>query len=136
MVPALKYPANPPAVGDPTTAGDRAVQYAALLALSIALAVVLVRLSAWLRSRIDDPTRLLAIAAATLVAYGLLLIALPGTPDAIHPVVPAKLVWDFRVQSLGGLALMWAVIGLGLGWALERAVTSTPTNPESALAGA
>ncbi len=133
LVPGLKYPANPPAVGDPTTANDRAVQYAVLLALSIALAVVLVRLSGWLRSRIDDPTRLLAIASATLVAYGLLLVALPGTPDAINPVVPAQLVWDFRVQSLGGLALMWAVIGIGLGWALERAVVRGSVAPEPAL---
>lgn len=136
LIPGLKYPGNPPAVGDPATASDRTIQYAVLLALSIALAVVLVRLSGWLRSRIDDPSRVLAIASAALVGYGLLLIALPGTPDAINAVVPAKLVWDFRVQSLGGLALMWAVIGLGLGWALERAVESTPITPEPALARA
>lgn len=133
LVPALKYPANPPGAGDPTTTSDRTVQYVVLLALSIALAVVLVRLSGWLRSRIDDPTRLLAIASATLAGYALLLLALPGSPDAINPAVPAQLVWDFRIRSLGGLALMWAVIGIGLGWALERATASTPASLEPAL---
>lgn len=136
LIPALKYPANPPAVGDQTTASDRTVQYAVLIALSIALAMGLVRLSGWLRSRFDDPTRLLTIASATLGGYALLLITLPGTPDAIAPAIPAKLVWDFRLQSLGGLALMWATIGLGLGWALERAAATEPASTEPELANA
>jgi hypothetical protein len=34
--------------------------------------------------------------------------------------VPAGLVWDFRIRSLGGLALLWAGLGVGVGWLLER----------------
>jgi hypothetical protein len=29
-------------------------------------------------------------------------------------------VWDFRIRSLGGLALLWAGLGVGVGWLLER----------------
>lgn len=134
LVPAVKYPGNPPGVGDPSTVNERTVQYLVLVVLSIALAVLLTRLSGWLRSRVDDATRVLATAAATVVVYGLLLIAMPGSPDAIDPAVPAQLVWDFRLRSLGGLALLWATIGLGLGWALERAMASEPATTEPALA--
>jgi predicted cobalt transporter CbtA len=136
LIPGVKYPANPPAVGDPGTVNERTVQYLVLLASSIALAVLLTRLAGRLRSRIDGPTRVVAVAAATVVGYGLLVIAMPGSPDAIDPTVPAQLVWDFRVRSFGGLALLWAAIGIGLGWELERAVASEPVTAEPALARA
>ena len=133
LVPAVKYPGNPPGVGDPGTVNERTVQYLVLVVLSIALAVLLTRLAGWLRSRVDGPTRVVSIAAATVVGYGLLLIAMPGSPDAIDPAVPAQLVWDFRLRSLGGLALLWATIGLGLGSELERAVAREPATTELAL---
>jgi predicted cobalt transporter CbtA len=120
LVPALKYPANPPAVGDPDTVGQRTVQWLLLVVVSLLLAWGLARLSGSLRRRLDEPTRALAVTAATIVAFGALLVALPGTPDEIDPRVPAGLVWDFRIRSLGGLALLWAGLGVGLGWLLER----------------
>lgn len=133
LFPALKYPANPPGVGDPATVGGRTVQYFVIVLLSIALAVMLTRLSGWLRSRLDAATRVAAIAAAAVLGYGLLLVAMPGSPDVIDPAVPAQLVWDFRLRSLGGLALLWAATGLGLGWGLERATARGPVATEPAL---
>lgn len=120
LVPALKYPANPPAVGDPDTVGQRTVQWLVVVALSLLLAWALTRLSGSLRGRLDDPTRVLAVTAATVLAFGALLVALPGTPDEIDQRVPAALVWDFRLRSIGGLALLWSGLGVGLGWLLER----------------
>jgi predicted cobalt transporter CbtA len=136
LVPALKYPANPPAVGDPDTVNDRTVLYLVLIGLSVALAVGLVRLSGWLRHRMDDASRVLAVAAATAVGYGLLLVLMPGSPDAIDPVVPAQLVWDFRIRALGGLALLWTSIGLGLGWALDRLAATSPAAADHSVATA
>ncbi|MFP5321425.1 MAG: CbtA family protein [Acidimicrobiia bacterium] len=120
LMPALKYPANPPAVGDPDTVGDRTVLYLACIALSLVAAVALTRLAGVLRRRLDRPTQVLAVTIATVVVYGLVLVLLPGTPDEIAPEVPAALVWDFRIRSLGSLALLWVGLGLGLGWLLER----------------
>lgn len=125
LVPALKYPANPPAVGDPDTVGERTVQYLSCVVLAVVIAVLLVRLSGVLRDRLDDDTRIAAVAAATVVAYGLLFVLLPATPDAIDPAVPAALIWEFRIRSLGGLALLWTGLGLGLGWALDRETART-----------
>lgn len=134
LIPAVKYPANPPGVGDPATVQQRSLQYLVLVVLAIALAVGLTRLSGWLRSRLGGPTRVMSVVAATVIGYGLLLLVLPGSPDTIDPAVPAQLVWDFRLRSLGGLALLWAAIGIGLGWGLERAVATNTITTDPALA--
>lgn len=129
LMPALKYPANPPAVGDPDTVNERIGQYLALVIGSVALAALLTQLSGRLRW-LDDSTRVAVVAGAAIVGYGLLLIVLPGTPDAINPAVPAKLVWDFRLQSLGSLALLWIGLGLGLGWLLDRLLAGDESRQE------
>jgi predicted cobalt transporter CbtA len=121
LVPALKYPANPPGVGSEDTVGARTIGYLVLLAASVLVAVLLVRLSGWLRHRTDHATRVVAVAVVAAAAYGLLLVVLPAAEGVDVGAVPAGLLWDFRVRSLGGLALLWATLGLGLGWSLERA---------------
>lgn len=132
LIPGVKYPANPPGVGDRGNVDERTIQYLVLLALSIGLAVALVWLSGRLRAKLSTATRAVVVTATALAGYGLVLVALPNSPDAIDKAVPAQLVWDFRVRSLGGLALLWATIGLGLGWALERLVTPPQPLPDPA----
>jgi len=120
LVPMLKYPANPPAVGNPDTVNERTLQYVMLLAFSILAAVLVAKFSGWLRTRVDEPTRLVGLVASVVVLYGAALVVFPSSPDSIDPSVPAGLIWRFRVQSLGSLALLWSVLGLGLGWQLDR----------------
>lgn len=135
LFPALKYPANPPAVGDPATVDQRTVQYAALIVFSIVAAVLIARLSGRLRERFDDPTRLVMVIGAVIVVYGAALVLFPASPDSIQSSIPARLIWEFRLQSLGGLALLWTVVGLGLGWSLNRmtADARTPTRDPATL---
>jgi predicted cobalt transporter CbtA len=119
LVPALKYPANPPAVGDPDTIGRRTTLYVLLLAWSVVAAWGAWRLSLWLRARrTPDSTRLTASVALFAVVVGLGFVVLPGTPDAV--TAPATLVWRFRIASLGGAALVWLVSGTVLGALLTR----------------
>lgn len=129
LIPALKYPASPPGVGDPDTVGERTVLYLICLSVSVLLAIALTRLSGALHARLDDHTRIVVVATASVVAYGLLLVALPAAPPAGESAVPPELVWDFRVRSLGGLALMWLGLGLGLGWLLDRDTPAAPPAP-------
>nr|MDP9453199.1 CbtA family protein [Actinomycetota bacterium] len=77
-------------------------------------------LSGILRARVTDRNRLPAVVIAGIVAYGLLLVLLPAAPGSAEAAVPAELVWEFRVRSLGGLALLWLGLGLGLGWLLDH----------------
>ena len=120
LMPAIKYPANPPAVGDPDTVNERTIQYLAVIVVSVVAAIALTRLAGVLRHRLDRATQILAVTALTVVTYGLILAVLPGTPDAIADEVPAALVWDFRLRSIGGLALLWTGLGVGFGWLLGR----------------
>ena len=116
VVPFLKYPANPPAVGDPSTVNERTVLYFAALALSILLAWAVWRFH---RAALLAPTAQ-AWATAALYAAGLAVIflALPANPDDVE--APAELVWRFRLASLGGLAAAWAVLALVTGTLLSR----------------
>ena len=134
LVPALKYPASPPGVGDPETVGVRTVLYLSCLAASVVIAVALSRLSGALRARLGDHTRIVVVATLGVVAYGLLLVALPAGPRSGEPAVPPELLWAFRVRSLGGLALLWLGLGLGLGWLLDRDADRT-SGASSAVAG-
>ncbi|MDW3177572.1 MAG: CbtA family protein [Acidimicrobiia bacterium] len=128
VVPFLKYPANPPAVGDPETINERTIYYFALLGLSIALAN-----GVWsFIHRVERPALTRAWLGTTLYALGLAVIflALPGGFDQID--APADLVWDFRLASLGGLATTWAVMSLTMGTLLTRQAQSRLL-PQSAL---
>ena len=116
LVPFLKYPANPPAVGDPDTVNERTVLYFAVLGLSI-----LLTWAVW-RFHLGVSLSPVAKAWATAALYGagllVIFLALPGNPDAID--APADLVWRFRLASLGGLAAAWATLALVTGTLLSR----------------
>lgn len=116
LVPFLKYPANPPAVGDPDTVNERTVLYFAVLGLSILLT--------WAVWRFHRGVKLAPVAKAwaTAALYGaglvVIFLAVPGNPDVIE--APADLVWRFRLASLGGLAAAWATLSLVTGTLLSR----------------
>jgi predicted cobalt transporter CbtA len=122
LVPALKYPAMPPGAASADDASQRTVQYVICLVAAVLVAVLLTRLSGALRSRLRDHARLVLVVVSGVAAYALLLVLLPPAADAADRL-PAGLVWDFRIRSLGGLALLWGGLGLGLGWLLDHAAT-------------
>ena len=125
LIPFLKYPANPPTVGDPGTIGSRTAAYFTMVALSL-----LVVLGAWyvartLRERgVAAPARQLAVGLGIAVAVGLLFLVLPAGPDPGE--FPAGLLWDFRLSSLGTQLVLWAGIGVIFGLLCERANRREP----------
>lgn len=115
LVPFLKYPANPPGVGDPATIGRRTALYLLMLAWSLVATAAGWRAGWWMAGRgWPDHLRLPAVALlyAAVVVAGL--VALPGSPDPV--TAPAALVWRFRLTSLAGTAAFWAVCGTAFGW--------------------
>jgi predicted cobalt transporter CbtA len=122
LIPFCKYPANPPAVGDPDTITRRTVLYLIVLAWSCIATWAGWRLLRYLRDdrRLADPV---AVPAALAVWAGLIAVAytgLPGTPDRMPADVPATLLWRFRLATLGGAATFWTVLGLATGALLAR----------------
>jgi len=125
LMPQLRYPANPPGVGDPETITGRTSSY--LLAVALGLVVVTAgywALRALARKGIRPPVRqpLVLLGAVLMVGLGYLL--LPDSGDAI--AAPADLVWDFRIRSLGVLALLYASLGAIFGALTERADHTGP----------
>jgi len=119
LVPFLKYPANPPAVGDPDTIGRRTALYLLVLGLSIVAVWAAWRMATWTRGRgWEEQRRLPAVLGVFVVVVGVGYALLPGSPDPV--TAPAQLIWRFRVASLGGAAVYWAVLGLVMGMLLER----------------
>ena len=119
LVPNLKYPANPPAVGEPETIGLRTALYFVMIAVSIAAMVGSAALKRPLAARFGDWNANLMIAACYVVVVavaGLLLPAVNEVPDQF----PAALLWRFRIASIGSQLLMWAAIGLLFGALAQR----------------
>jgi predicted cobalt transporter CbtA len=119
-IPFLKYPANPPSVGDPSTIGARTAAYFTLVALSL-LAV----LAAWLAARVlrergvDALKRRAIVGAGLLLAISVLFLALP--PAASAEGFPSGLLWGFRLSSFGTQLVFWAGLGALFGLLSERA---------------
>jgi predicted cobalt transporter CbtA len=116
VVPWFELPPNPPAVGDPSTASERQRLFFVLVAVTAVVLAGAAHLSARLR-RADWPghRRVAAVGAATVVVLGVLVAVMPGNDDPIPRAVPASLVWEFRVASLGGNLLMWSALTVGFG---------------------
>jgi predicted cobalt transporter CbtA len=114
IVPFVKYPPNPPAVGDPATINERQWKYLALIFLTVVIFAVAARVSTHLRERgWTEDERLIAVGLALVVPLGLLVALLPPFHDPIG--VPANLVWRFRIASLGGNLLLWSVLTTAFG---------------------
>jgi predicted cobalt transporter CbtA len=119
LVPFLKYPANPPSVGDPETIGMRTSLYFVMIAVSIAALALAVSLARRLAARHGGwNATLLALAAyvVIIVATQLLLPAVNEVPDAF----PAVVLWKFRVASLGIQMVLWTTLGLLFGALADR----------------
>jgi predicted cobalt transporter CbtA len=116
-VPFIRYPANPPAVGDPATIGYRQNLYLTLLLLSAAGTALAVWLGGRLARQLRQPVWLITC-AGLLVVGAVLVVLMPPNPDPI--TAPADLISAFRIRSWLGLTLFWATFGALFGWLARR----------------
>ncbi|WP_245994346.1 CbtA family protein [Nocardioides immobilis] len=115
-VPFWKYPATPPAVGNPDSIGSRTTAYFALLLISVLAVIAAVVLANRLRARFDGFTSVVLAAAAYLVVVVAAGYLLPAVDEL--GAFPADTLWDFRRGSLLTLMTLWAAIGVGLTYAI------------------
>jgi predicted cobalt transporter CbtA len=133
LTPSLKYPANPPSVGNPDTIGIRTGAYFLLIATSIiVMALSLKARRYWSKSLGEWNAKLLA-AILYVVIVSACVHFLPRI-DEVPADFPASLLWNFRIASWETQAVLWSVLGLLFGWLTERAeATSKASRPKSAV---
>ncbi|MEU0266795.1 CbtA family protein [Nocardioides sp. NPDC006303] len=113
LMPALTVPANPPAVGDPDTVTQRTLAYLLTILLSIlAIGAVFALKRKLERRSVPVEWAWMTTVLGAVTATAVLLLASSGIAPEIPAVVPADLIWEFRVGSLAQLAGMWAAIGV------------------------
>lgn len=123
LVPALKYPPNPPSVGEAGTIVARTWLYFEMIGLSLVAALTGLSLKRLLEGRLGAAN---AALVAMLSFVGLVAVAmalLPGI-DEMPAGFPAQTLWSFRVASLGMQAILWSAIGLLFGVLTERSLKS------------
>jgi predicted cobalt transporter CbtA len=114
LIPGLKYPPNPPSIGDPETIGTRTALYFSMLFSSLLAMIVASMLRGPLAKKIGGWSAGMASVFAFLaavVAAALLLPSVTEVPDNF----PADLLWRFRLASFGAQAVLWSVLGLAFG---------------------
>jgi hypothetical protein len=123
LVPFVKYPPNPPAVGQADTIGARTGWYLAMVLASVALAIAAVWLARRIAARLGAWNGGLVAAAAYLVAIAVVAVSLPAVDETplpvrdasgaiVYPGLPADVLYEFRLLSLGAQLVLWAAIGV------------------------
>ena len=110
LMPALKYHANPPAVGDPETIYYRQSLYVAFLAISGFSALGLAFLYRKMGS-LNIKKAIIPAAYAAIISGAYL--AMPANPDPIN--APMDLVMGFRITSAITISMFWGLLGVIFG---------------------
>ncbi|UGT53014.1 CbtA family protein [Nocardia asteroides] len=133
-VPFFKYPANPPAVGDPETINERTWLWVAAVVLGLLAVAGAVAAYRALAGQLDS-LRLIAGVGAFVLVTTLGYVLLPGVNE-VSDDFPATLLWRFRVASLTETTTLWAALGLAFAALTEFASRrSTPVSGAVATAG-
>jgi predicted cobalt transporter CbtA len=125
IVPFLKYPPNPPSVGNPETIGARTALFFGMVAISLVVAVLTVRLQRRMQPTHGNWNASLIAIAGYIVLMGLAYVALPPV-DEVPAQFSATLLWNFRVAAIGIQAVIWATLGLLFGVLAQREVERVP----------
>lgn len=106
---ALKYPANPPAVGDPETIYYRETLYVGYIMISgfaaLGMAVI------WIKTRMNSKKIIIPLmyAAIMVTAY----VVMPSNPDKIE--ISMDLIQTFRILSAITIGIFWGILGIIFG---------------------
>jgi predicted cobalt transporter CbtA len=123
MIPFLKYPANPPAVGSSETLGHRTALFLIMIAISLAGLMLAIGLARRLLARFGFwPSA--AIGGAGFVAVIALAYLLLPEVREIPEQFDADALWRFRAAGLGTQLLLWATLGVVFSWLAERLLSS------------
>ncbi|MGQ5633750.1 MULTISPECIES: CbtA family protein [unclassified Streptomyces] len=130
VVPFLKYPANPPSVGDAGTIGKRTALYFLMMLLGVLLAVAATILGKRLAPSLGTWWATVVAVAAFTVLIGLAYQFLPAVNEVPNDF-PATLLWRFRLSALAIQTALWAGFGLAFGELADRLLNPRPAKATS-----
>ncbi|QUC65484.1 CbtA family protein [Nitrosopumilus sp. K4] len=108
FIPFLKYPANPPTVGDTETVVLRAILYLSFIAISGFATVGFYKLS----KKFESKKKFISLAGYAIF-IGAVFVAMPDNPDPI--TAPMELVEGFRAVSVLAVSSFWISVAIILG---------------------
>jgi len=112
VIPFLKYPANPPTVGETETVVMRGILFLTFIAISGLSAVAFYQVYKRLQNR-----KILAFAGYA-VFISIVFFIMPENPDEV--TAPMELVDGFRSASFVAVSVYWLTLGLILGGFVEK----------------
>jgi len=132
LVPFVKYPANPPAVGDPATINQRTISWLAIVVIGVVAVWAAVVAFRALRAGAPEWLRATAALVGFLVVVAIGYVLLPSI-DEVPDTFPASLLWTFRLASLGTQVTLWTTLGLAFAALLPRLRPAPREQPAEAL---
>ena len=158
LVPFIKYPSNPPSIGNPDTIKQRGGLYLVMVLASVLLLGAAVWLAQRLKPRFGNWNATLLAAGAFIVAIGVLMLALPSlgeigdnpsiyghhateTPlpitdakgNTIFPGFPADVLFNFRFYSVAAQLLLWSTLALVFAPLADRLLSPHMVEPAEAV---
>ena len=128
IVPDIKYPANPPAVGNPDTIGERTGFFLVMILATIAAMIIAGKIARHMAEQLGGWNAALlggVIFVTLVVIVQLLLPVINEVPEGF----PATVLWRFRITSIGIEAILWTTIGLVFGALAEKVLVRGRWSP-------
>ncbi|MEU5844271.1 CbtA family protein [Rhodococcus sp. NPDC047139] len=119
VVPYVKYPPNPPSVGDPETIDQRTLLWLAAVAVGLA-AVAGAAYVATVSAKRLSPSARIALTTLTFVVVATVGCVLLPTVDGVDDGFPTTLLWDFRLSTLATQTTLWVSLGLIFAYLSDR----------------
>ena len=132
LVPQLKYPSSPPAVGLPETIGYRSELFFLMILISVAALGLAIVIAPRLAARYGNWNAALLGAAVFIGIIVLAQILLPDINE-VPDQFPAVVLWRFRIVSFGIQLILWATFGLLFGVLAERVLANRDNFAKSTL---
>ncbi|TCK25664.1 CbtA family protein [Pseudonocardia endophytica] len=146
LVPFVKYPANPPSIGNPDTIGPRSGLYLVMVVTSVVVLLLAVWLGQRLQARLGTWNAALLAGLAFVVVTGVVMALLPAlgelsanaqtTPAGVFTETPQPLttatgaiafpgfdpdlLYRFRLYSVIAQVILWGALGLGFAPLADR----------------
>ncbi|KAF0813303.1 hypothetical protein IGB42_02232 [Andreprevotia sp. IGB-42] len=128
VVPSIKYPATPPAVGDPETIGYRTALFFLMIAISLVTMVFALKMRKVMMRQLGQWNASIAAGLLFVVIIAAVQLALPSF-DNVPDGFPAALLWKFRVAAMGMQVIMWTTLGLLFGVLAENKLRDLHSQP-------